>query len=248
MNRGRALAAAIGLILLIGGLAWTVLELPAFGHYHHAYGAVAARESVPRRSAENAVNTTAFDYRGFDTIGEEFILFISVVGVVILLRNLGDEQTSEPEPERPGAAQQDSTLTRWIGAGLVGPVAVIGADVVTHGQLSPGGGFQGGIILGVAIALAFVSGQYVILLRLRAISTWVEMLDSTGAAGFVMIGFAGLIGVGPFLYNFLPFGHSGLLTGGIIGLANLSVGIEVAGALLMVLSELLDQRLLFGER
>ena len=37
---------------------------------------------------------------------------------------------------------------------------------------------------------------------------------------------------------------SGLLTGGIIPLANIAVGLEVAGALLMVAAELLDQRLL----
>ncbi|HET9073542.1 MAG TPA: MnhB domain-containing protein [Solirubrobacteraceae bacterium] len=246
MTRGRRLAAAVGLVLLVGGLAWTAFGLPAFGHYHHRYGAVAARESLPLRRAENAVNTTAFDYRGFDTIGEEFILFVSVVSVVVLLRELGDEADHPPHRERPGATQQHSTLTRWVGSALMGPLAVIGADVVTHGQLSPGGGFQGGIILGVAVALSFVAGQYLILRRLRAIATWMDMLDAVGAGGFVMIGIAGLISVGPFLDNVLPYGHSGLLTGGIIPLANLSVGIEVAGAVLVVLAELLDQRLLSG--
>ena len=246
MNRGRRLAAGVGLLLLVGGLGWTVLALPAFGHYHHRYGAVAARESLPRRSAENAVNAVAFDFRGFDTIGEEFILFVSVVSVVVLLRHLRDEEERPPRRERAGAGPQDSTLTRWVGSALVGPLAVIGADVVTHGQLSPGGGFQGGIILGVAIALSFVAGQYLILLGLRTIATWMDLIDALGAAGFVMIGFAGLISVGPFLDNFLPYGHSGLLTGGIIPLANLSVGIEVAGAVLVVLAELLDQRLLAG--
>ena len=243
MNRGRRVIAAVGLALLLGGLAWTVTGLPAFGHYDHRYGAVAARSAVPLRSTVNAVNVTAFDYRGFDTLAEEFILFISVVGVVVLLRSLREEE-DQPAEQDEGGERRGSDLTRWLGAALVGPVAVLGAYVVTHGQLGPGGGFQGGIILAVAIALLFVGGQYLILLRLRAISTWIEVADSAGAAGFAMIGFGGLVGVGTFLYNFLPKGSSGLLTGGIIPLANLSVGIEVAGALLMVFTELVDQRLL----
>jgi multicomponent Na+:H+ antiporter subunit B len=228
-------------VLVIGGFAWVVTGLPAFGHYHHRYGRVAARDAVPLRSVENAVNATAFDYRAFDTLGEEFILFISVVGVTILLRSLRGEDDPDRQAEAAGE-RRGSDLTRWLGAALVGPLLVLGADVVTHGQLSPGGGFQGGVILAAAVAVLFVGGQYRILLRLRAISTWVEVADSAGALGFVMIAFGGLIGTGTFLFNFLPKGTSGLLTGGIVPLTNVSVGIEVAGAVLMVCSELLQQR------
>lgn len=49
---------------------------------------------------------------------------------------------------------------------------------------------------------------------------------------------------GSFFQNFIDKGTSGLLTGGIIPLANITVGLEVAGALLIVAAELLDQRLL----
>lgn len=241
MNRGRMIAAALGLVLLVGGLAWTVTGLPAFGHYHHRYGAVAAREAVPLRRASNAVNVTAFDYRAVDTLGEEFILFIAVIGVMILLRSLREETDV---PDSAGGERSGSDLTRWLGAALVGPVAVLGAYIVTHGQVSPGGGFQGGVILATALVLLFVGGQYLILLRLRALSGWIEAADSAGAAGFVLVGLGGLIGTGTFLQNFLPKGNSGLLTGGTIPLANLAVGLEVAGALLVIASELLDQRLL----
>jgi hypothetical protein len=63
-----------------------------------------------------------------------------------------------------------------------------------------------------------------------------------------MIGFGGLIGTGVFLRNFISSGGTGLLTGGMIPLANLSVGLEVTGALLLVVTELLDQRLLRPRR
>jgi len=57
-----------------------------------------------------------------------------------------------------------------------------------------------------------------------------------------MIGFGGLIATGTFFENFIAKGTSGLLTGGFIPLANIAVGLEVAGGLLVVISELFDQR------
>ena len=90
----------------------------------------------------NSVVAVAFDYRGFDTLGEEFILFISVVGVVVLLRRVRDEQP-EQEGDLPAEQRRSSESERWAGAALLGPVIVLAAYVVTHGQLTPGGGFQG---------------------------------------------------------------------------------------------------------
>ena len=47
-----------------------------------------------------------------------------------------------------------------------------------------------------------------------------------------------------FLHNFIPHGHSGLLTGGTVPLANVSAGFAVAGAIATLLPEMLDQDLL----
>ncbi len=188
---------------------------------------------------------TAFDYRGFDTLGEEFILFISAIGVTVLLRAIRGDVEEKPEAELLPEEGRISELSRWIGVALVGPLTVLAAYVVTHGQITPGGGFQGGVILMAAVAFIFLGGEYLLLLRLRRSATPLELAHAAGAAGFALIGLGGLIGTGVFFANFLPKGTPGsLLSGGMIPLANISVGIEVAGALLMVLSELLDQRLL----
>ena len=125
---------------------------------------------------------------------------------------------------------------------------MLGAYVIVHGQLTPGGGFQGGVVIAAALAAMFVGGESLILVRIRRGAGWAEMADATGAAGFAMIGFAGLLITGTFFQNFIDKGHSGLLTGGYIPLANISVGIEVAGALLVVLAELFDWRLLSPQR
>ncbi len=236
---------SIGVVLMVGGFAWGTTGLYPFGHEHSRYGFYTAHHAVPQRETTNSVVAVAFDYRGFDTLGEEFILFISVVAVVVLLRTLRDEEEEGSEGDLVPEQRRASEAERWLGAALVGPVALLSAYVVTHGQLSPGGGFQGGVILMAAVAFVFLGGEWVILLRLRRASTWVELLESGGAAGFAMIGFGGLIGLGAFFANFIPFGTSGsLLSGGFIPLANVAVGFEVAGAILMIISELVDQRLL----
>lgn len=249
---------ALGGLLLIGGLIWAFSGLPAFGHYDHRYGRLVARESVPERAATNSVNVTAFDYRGIDTLGEEFIVFVSVVAVVVLLRRLRDERQLEeqagngsaggPEAgdayaEGEGAASRApaSPLQRWFGLALGPTLMLLAAYVITHGQLTPGGGFQGGVVLMGALGVVFVSGEYTLLRRMRS-STGIEMLESAGAAGFAALGFGGLIASGVFFQNFIAKGTSGLLTGGFIPIANLAVGIEVAAGLLMVLTELIDQR------
>lgn len=244
-SRARLLTAAVGLALLVGGLAWAVTGLPAFGHYHHRYGAYVAQHSVPQRAATNSVNVVTFDYRGFDTLGEEFILFVAVVGVVVLLRRIRSDEQQGHDEDAEDVQPLASQSLRWLGVASAGPLAVIGADVVTHGQLTPGGGFQGGVILMAAVTIVFVGGEFMLMLRLRARAHLLEIGEALGAAGLAVLGFGGLIATGVFFENFIPHGHRGsLFTGGFLILANVAVGVEVAGALLMVLAELLDQRLL----
>jgi multicomponent Na+:H+ antiporter subunit B len=241
------LVAAVGLVLVVGGFVWAVTGIHGFGSEQSRYGFYTAHHAVPQRQTTNSVVAVAFDYRAFDTLGEEFILFISVVGVVVLLRGVRDEHEEKPEADLVPERRRSSEAERWLGAALVGPIAVLAAYVVTHGQLTPGGGFQGGVILMAAFAFIFLGGEWLILLRLRRGIPWPEIVDAAGAAGFTMIGFGGLIAVGSFFANFIASGKSGsLLSGGMIPLANIAVGLEVAGATLMVLAELLDQRLLHG--
>jgi multicomponent Na+:H+ antiporter subunit B len=230
---------AAGILLLGGILVWAVADLPRFGDFHGRLGRTLAHDSVRDRGGTNSVVVTTFDYRGVDTLIEEFILFISVVGVTVLLRiQRGEEQEPEEEPEEA----QASEAMRWGIVGLVGPVALLALYVVTHGALTPGGGFQGGVVLMTSILLVFLSGQYV-LTELRG-HTALEVVHGAGAVAFAMIAFGGLVAGAAFFHNFIAPHGTALLAGGTIPLSNLSVGLEVMGATLLVLTELLDQRFL----
>jgi multicomponent Na+:H+ antiporter subunit B len=231
--------AALGVLGAVLVVAVTGLE--PFGHYPGPYGDVLAKVVPDERHTGQLVAATVFDYRGFDTLGEEMILFAAVCGCAALLRVLRSEREEEEgAPARP----VPSFAARAMGAALVGPVMVLGAYVVAHGHLTPGGGFSGGVVVAGALLLAYAGGQGLRLRRVGSI-TMLEGTEALGAAGFLALALAGLIAAGTLLKNFLALGTSGmLLSAGTIPVGNVAVGLEVAGAVALVFSEFLEQALL----
>jgi multicomponent Na+:H+ antiporter subunit B len=73
-RRPRLAVFAVGVAGLAALLGWGISGLPAFGHFQGGYGNLLLREAVPERHGTNVVTAIVFDYRGFDTLGEEFIL------------------------------------------------------------------------------------------------------------------------------------------------------------------------------
>ncbi|MGZ4270611.1 MAG: MnhB domain-containing protein [Solirubrobacteraceae bacterium] len=218
-----------------------VTGLEPFGHYPGPYGDVLARVVPGERHTGQLVTATVLDYRGFDTLGEEMILFAAVCGCAALLRVLRREREAERgTPARP----VPSFAARATGAALVGPVMVLGAYVIAHGHLTPGGGFSGGVVVAGALLLAYAAGQG---LRLRRVSSigLLEGAEALGAAGFLALALAGLVATGTLLKNFLALGTSGmLLSAGTIPVGNVAIGLEVAGAVALVFAEFLEQALL----
>lgn len=234
-------AGTAGLAVL---LVWGFAGLPDFGDFAGRYGHVLAHSAVPQRKATSSISVTTFDYRGIDTLIEEFILFTAAVGVMVLLRSrrAAEQVPAEPDPVRRPTAQ--SASVRSLCTALVGPVLVLGIDIVLHGHLTPGGGFQGGVILMTALFLVYLGGTHIRLGRLRPLAA-MEAAEGVGAAGFAVIGLGGVVLAGAYLENFIAPGQVGyLISGGAIPLLNIAVGLEVMGALLVVIGEFLDQRLL----
>ena len=223
--------------------------LPAFGDYHGVYGRVANGVELAERHATDVVTALNFDLRAFDTLGEEFILFASVAGVALLLRHLRDEDEATPATgidEHRFARASDAL--RALSLMLVPVLVALGGYVILHGQLTPGGGFQGGIALAAGPLSILLAGRY---LALKAIAPeWaLEALDSLGAAAYALIGIGGLIFASVYLKDFLPLGIPGhLLSSGMMPLNSLAVGVEVTGAFLLTWTEFLDQALIVKRR
>ena len=247
-RRARLVLLAAGASGLLAVLVIGFLKLPAFGDYHGVYGAVVDRVELPARHATDLVTALNFDLRAFDTLGEEFILFASVAGVALLLRKLRDE---EEETQARGIEDHGfagaSSLLRITSLLLIPMLIAFGCYLVLHGQLTPGGGFQGGVVLAAGPIAILLAGRYLAVHRVAP--DWaVEALEAAGAAGYALMGLGGLVGTGVFFQNFLPLGEPGmLLSAGQMPLNSIAVGLEVTGAFLIVWTEFLDQSLL-GER
>ena len=226
--------------------AWGLLGLPPSGYYRGPYGDVLNGVAVYERHVTDIVTAVNFDYRGFDTLGEEFILFVSVIGVIVLLRRQehegkgGEDGRTDPEE---GHAPAPSDAARALALALIGPVVAFGIYIVTHGQLTPGGGFQGGVILATAPLLIYLAGDFETFKRVTS-HTLVEIAEAAGVAGFLAIGFAGLLIGQNFLQNVLPMGQTGNVnSGGTIPLISLTTGLEVAAGFVLLLYAFLEQTL-----
>jgi multicomponent Na+:H+ antiporter subunit B len=219
--------------------------MPAFGDYHGVYGLLLDKIEVPERHATDIVTALNFDIRAFDTLGEEFILFGSVAGVALLLRRLRDEReaTRSRGIEDHSFAGASAGL-QFASLALVPLLIALGCYVVVHGALTPGGGFQGGIVLAAGPLAILLAGRYFAMRRLAP--GWaVEASEAVGAAGYALIGVAGLIFASVYLKNFLPLGTPAmLLSAGMMPINSIAVGLEVAGAFLVTWTEFLDQELI----
>src|SRR4029453_17596726 len=139
LRRRVFLAAAVVMAAL---LLWGLTGLPDYGVYAGPYGDVLNQVAVAERKATNVVASVTFDYRGVDTLGEEFILFAAVIGVAILLRAQRDEAEEPPDEDADDRrAPGTSNAVRVLGLALLGPVVLYGLYLVAHGHLTPGGGF-----------------------------------------------------------------------------------------------------------
>jgi multicomponent Na+:H+ antiporter subunit B len=241
-RRGRMLLFLPSLAGLIALLLAGLTGLPDFGHYSGPYGNVLNGVGVSERHASNLVTAVNFDYRAFDTLGEEFILFTAVLGVTLVLRAMRGER----ELPQPGEAEEHrfagaSDALRGLALAFTGGLLVLGGYVVVHGAITPGGGFQGGVILAAASFMVFLAGEYMAMRRV-APQKLAELGEAAGAAGFVLIGIGGLIFAGVFMENFLRLGKPGeLVSAGTIPLISVSIGFAVAGAFVVLWSEFLDQ-------
>jgi multicomponent Na+:H+ antiporter subunit B len=203
-------------------------NLPPWGHYRGPYGDVISSLSVYQRHATDVVNAIDYDYRGFDTLGEEFILFTSIIGVMLLLR--------DPK-SKSGATESDEGLSKTVkvsAGGLFGVTLIFGLYICTHGQLTPGGGFQGGVIVATAFMLVYIAEN---LKRFKAIASHplMEVLEALGAALYALVGVSALAVGLPFLTNWIPLGTTGdVFSSGTIAIISASVGLEVAAGFILL--------------
>jgi multicomponent Na+:H+ antiporter subunit B len=233
------LAGAAGFAVL---LAAAFIRMRPFGGGEHLYRTLAVHAAVAHHTA-NVVSSVNFDQRGLDTLGEETILLASIIGATVLLRPSREESEQRP---RPTGRTLDAT--RMLGYLLLPVTVIIGLDVVAHGHVTPGGGFQGGVVLATGLHLLYLSGSYPALDQLRPLEIY-DLGEALGAGVFAALGLAGIAVAGSFLANIIPTGTFGqLLSGGLVPVLNGAVGVEVACGVVVLLAQFFEQYIILGAR
>jgi energy-converting hydrogenase B subunit I len=133
-----------------------------------------------------------------------------------------------------------SKIVKTVAKFIYGFIIIFGFYIIVHGHLTPGGGFQGGAVVGSAFALLLVS--YGSLSSKKFLKKDIfSLFEGFGLILFIVLSFSGL-GI-TFFYNFLAnsgnwFGDAAVIgvnpgdmnTGGVIPLMNIAVGLEVLSA------------------
>lgn len=241
-KRARLVLFSVGAAGLAVALAVGLGGLPSFGGPISAYAQLLNHLAPVQRRVTDVVSAITFDYRGIDTLFEEFILFSAVAGISVLLRPLADEVRQLPEDEAPDRRiPSPSPAVGLLGVILSPLLVVVAIETVTHGQLSPGGGFQGGVVMASAIFVVYLATDYATAERFQP-KALLDLAEGAGAGGYVAIGVVGLLAGAAFMSNVVSLGDTGnLISGGTIPLLNAVVGLEVAGGFALLSAQFLDQ-------
>jgi multicomponent Na+:H+ antiporter subunit B len=191
--RVRLLLLLASAVVLLPAVVVVAVRMPTFGDHPLPYGDAINREAPAERHVSNMVSAVNFDYRGFDTMGEEFMLVTAVTGAVLLLRGTrGESLTAQPQ-EVPGRPVEPASEAVVLICRLMMPISLLfGIYVVLHATATPGGGFQGGVIIASSLLLLYLGDGYRSwrgIVRSKAL----HLCEGGGALVFV------LAGVGPML-------------------------------------------------
>jgi len=185
----------------------------------------------------NAVTAVVVSYRGFDTLGEVTVLFLAATGIGMLFS--GRREAPDSSSGTPIAPPPSEMMTS--GVRLLFPVLLLfGVYVIVHGHLSPGGGFQGGVIIATAFLLRMLADRQAVLP-----DGVLTLLESLSGSGFVLFGLLGLVllATGTFLGNFLPHPAEAigrLVSAGVTPLIYVLVGIKVGAEVGAIVQNMLE--------
>ncbi len=233
MNRTLSLAVTIVATLVV---IYATFDKPRFGDpeapVHTHVGPWYLEKTPEYVDIPNVVTAVLGSYRGYDTLGEVFVVLTAGIGVLFLLGS-GRVLRSREEETRIALGLRHHLIQRVVGRLLIPFILLFGLYVQFHGEYGPGGGFQAGAIIAAAIilyALLEGEGHALDVLPQRLLLG----LMAGGAILYSAVGVTGMLLGGNFLdYNVLASDPVKGQQLGII-LIEAGVGITVTGTLLAI--------------
>jgi len=130
--------------------------------------------------------------------------------------------------------RQETKIVRTVVRKLFPVLVLFAFYLIMYGHISPGGGFQGGVVLGSSLILLCLS-EGVERAEKKFKGLQLATIETVGILTFIGIGFLGIILGRHFLENFLPIGRIGMVpSAGSILLLNLCIGIKVGAGISLI--------------
>lgn len=166
----------------------------------------------------NAVTAVVVYFRGLDTLGEVSVVFIVATALGLIL-GLRGSRGKDPETRPNAVVAHAKTL-------LLPNLILTGLYITVHGHLTPGGGFQGGVMAAGISLLLLLSGD-----RINNMHV-VHTVEGLVGSLYALVAISGIWLGTSFLSNYLlptdvnaSFGR--LISGGIIPVLYIFIGIKV---------------------
>jgi len=233
MKRGLSLVVTVIAALVV---IYATFDKPRFGAPDapvHTHVAPWYLEKTPEYvDIPNVVTAVLGTFRGYDTLGEVFVVLTAGIGVLFLLGS-GRVRRSLEEETEVQVRLRHYLIPRVTGRLLVPFIMLFGLYVQFHGEYGPGGGFQAGAIIAASIILyALIEGERHAL-EVLPMKALLGMMAG-GAILYAGVGVLGMLLGGNFLdYSVL---HANPVKGQQLGiiLIEAGVGITVTGTLLSI--------------
>jgi multicomponent Na+:H+ antiporter subunit B len=161
----------------------------------------------------NAVTAVVVYYRGLDTLGEVSVLFLVATAVGMLLGREKVFKESETKPNKVVSHSRTLVLPHFI---------LVGLYITFHGHLTPGGGFQGGVMAAGMALLLILADK-----RIKEIKA-LHFLEGLAGTLYVLVAVSGIWLAETFLGQYLPLGKfNTVFSGGVLPIIYIFVGVKV---------------------
>ncbi len=255
------LAVFFGGLLIYGSFEfplWGDPAAPASTHVSPYYIENALKDT----SVPNIVTAVLADYRGYDTMFETIVIFTAGIACILLLRTY---KTVEPDIrlyrhiptgitlriEKGGKFPADSRYferldSAWVPYDLIAKttcrlvipfIQIFALYVIAHGHYSPGGGFQGGVIMGASLVLFAIAFDLRSAIR-RMGERVIMLLATLGVGIYAGVGILCMLLEKNYLdysalATFLPFDPVSARSHGIL-MVEIGVGIVVMAVMVLL--------------
>lgn len=170
--------------------------IPGMSHLYNLYSG---------NIAPNVITVILFDFRGYDTLGETFILITAVITTTMVF-GWGSIKELYKKKESLQMTEKSTVIQRLTSFPMSMLLVAFGVTIVLGGHITPGGGFPGGSVIATGYFLSVV----IYGLRktpFRFTHKFLINLSTIGALIFLLTGVVGLVfsayyyGSGYYLYN-----------------------------------------------